>query len=190
MDVTARQRSDSSALNAVYGLASSANLRAGYSYTLARPQFRELAPFAYFDFVRRRTVWATRSCSTPGYTTQIHGLSRSPGDDEVLAASVFGKQFINPIEQVVVSAAQGEISFANAPGATSVGVELEARSSLGRLMPGLAAFRVGGNLSLIRSEALLGQRRLLRPLSAVRCRGSRPTWPTSAWAGLRARAPS
>ncbi|WP_326522558.1 TonB-dependent receptor [Archangium lipolyticum] len=143
-------------LNVIYALNPQLNLRAGYSYTLARPTFRELAPVLYYDFVRNRSVSGDPSL----VQTRIHNLDARaewfPGENDVLAASVFYKRFQQPIERIIVSSFQQDVSFDNAPGATSYGVELEARTSLGRLTPTLAPLRVGANLTLTRSEIDLG----------------------------------
>jgi outer membrane receptor protein involved in Fe transport len=140
------------ALNAVYALSPTVNLRTGYSYTLARPTFRELAPILYYDFVRRRSV----SGQPDLVQTRIHNLDARaewfPGDNEVLAASVFYKRFRNPIERIIVSAGQRDVSFENSLGATSYGVELEARTTLGHLTPALTNLRTGVNLTLTQSE--------------------------------------
>ena len=37
-------------MNLVYALTSKSNLRASYSQTVSRPEFRELAAFSFFDF--------------------------------------------------------------------------------------------------------------------------------------------
>jgi outer membrane receptor for ferrienterochelin and colicin len=124
---------------------------------LSRPQFRELAPFLYYDSVRRRTISGNPNLED----TRIHNadvrLEWFSDESEVLAVSSFYKHFTRPIEQVVVSSAEGgDLSFANAPQASSVGAELEARVSLARLHRALAPFRAGGNVSLIRSSVQLG----------------------------------
>jgi len=142
--------------NAIYALTSTVNLRAGYSYTLARPTFRELAPFAFYDFIRRRNV-----SGNPGLEqTRIHNVDTRMewfvGDNEVLAASAFYKRFENPIERVINSEGAGDLSFENAAGADTYGLELEGRASLARITEALRAFRVGANLTLIRSEIDLG----------------------------------
>lgn len=43
-------------LNAVYAITPSTNLRAAYAMTVARPNFREIAPALYYDYVRRRVI--------------------------------------------------------------------------------------------------------------------------------------
>ena len=142
--------------NAIYALSEKVNVRAGYSYTLARPTFRELAPFIFFDFVRRRNV----SGNPDLLETRIHNLDARVewfvGDNEVLAASAFYKRFQDPIERVIRNPDSGDLGFENAAGADSYGLELEARTSLARLSPALRPVRVGANLTLIQSQVDLG----------------------------------
>lgn len=56
------------AFNATYALGEHSSVRSGYSYTLVRPRFRELAPFLYFDYTRRRSI----SGNTELLNTHIH----------------------------------------------------------------------------------------------------------------------
>lgn len=139
--------------NAVYALTSSMNLRAAYGMTVARPNFREIAPALYYDYIRRRAIGGNADLEQ----TTVHNADLRwemfLGDSEVLAASVFAKHFLSPIERTVEEAGDGQnIGFANAKSANSYGVELEARISLARLAAPLAAFSLGGNLSLIGSR--------------------------------------
>ena len=144
-------------LNLVYAVTPSSNLRAAYGMTLARPNFREIAPTLYFDYVRRRAIGGNPNLEQ----TSIHNgdlrWETFLGDSEVLAASVFFKQFDKPIERIVEEAGDGQnVGFANGTSANTYGVELEARISLGRLTPALSELSVGGNLSLIRSNIEVG----------------------------------
>jgi outer membrane receptor protein involved in Fe transport len=175
-------------INAVYAVTPRMNLRAGYSFTLARPQFRELAPFLYYDFSRRRAV----SGNPELVDTRIHNADVRwelfPGEREVLAASVFYKRFIDPIEVVVVNSAQQDLSFANADGATAIGFELEGRLQLGRFSRALSDFRLGANLTLIRSSIELGQEASLQTNKERPLQGQSPYvinvdfgWARRAW---------
>lgn len=132
------------------------NVRAAYASTLARPSFRELSPFLFFDMVRRRNIAGNPELLQ---TTIHHGDLRAewfPSDTEVFALSGFGKLFINPIERVVVGQASNfDFGFRNADAAHLLGVELEARASLKRLTPALKDVRVGANGSLIWSRVQL-----------------------------------
>jgi outer membrane receptor protein involved in Fe transport len=132
------------------------NLRAAYASTVARPSFRELAPFIFFDMVRRRNVAGNPDLLL---TTIHHADLRAewfPTDTEVFSVSLFGKQFIRPIERVVIGQGSNfDFGFRNADGAQLAGVELEARTSLGRLTPALKDVRLGGNTSFIWSRVQL-----------------------------------
>ncbi len=145
-------------LNLVVNPKPNVNVRAAYAYTLARPTFRELAPFLFFDIVRRVNV----SGQSDLVQTRIHHgdlrVEWFATDEEVFAASLFAKQFENPIERVLVASnSNNAFSFRNSQGATVTGVELEARASLARITPSLRDFKVGANLSLIASQIQLGQ---------------------------------
>ncbi len=156
------------AVNAIYALRDDMNLRAGYSFTLARPQLRELAPFLFFDFVRRRAV----SGNVNLRDTRIHNVDGRweyfPAERSVLALSVFAKQFRDPIESVIVNVSQGDVSYANAAGATLRGVEVEARGSLSFVHPSLSAFHGTANLTLVDSAIELG------PEAAAQTNQTRP----------------
>jgi outer membrane receptor protein involved in Fe transport len=144
-------------LNIVYAVTPSMNVRAAYGMTVARPNFREIAPALYYDYVRRRAIGGNPDL----VETNIHNgdlrWEMFLGDSEVLAASVFAKHFENPIERTVEEAGDGQnVSFSNATSANSYGLELEARLSLGRFAEALDELSVGGNLSLIGSRIHVG----------------------------------
>jgi outer membrane receptor protein involved in Fe transport len=141
------------ALNAVYTLPDSMYLRAAYGMTVARPNFREIAPALYYDYIRRRAIGGNPDLQE----TKVHNgdlrFEKYLGDSEVLAASVFAKHFVDPIERTVEDAGDGQnVGFSNATSANSYGVEVEARVSLGRVADALDELSVGGNLSLIGSR--------------------------------------
>lgn len=168
------------------------NLRAAYAFTLARPTFRELGPFVFFDPVRRANVTGNPDL----VETRIHHADLRaewfPSDGEVLAVSGFAKQFVSPIERVIISAGStNDFGYRNADAATLLGVELEARVSLGRLAKLLSNFRVGANLSLIASRIDLGdvtiQTNAARPLQGqspyvanANLTWTKPEWGTEA----------
>ena len=138
-------------LNAVWELGPGANVRASYGRTLARPTFRELAPFASFSFVGGFTFIGNAALERTlidNYDLRWEHFG-SPG--ELYAASAFYKDFKNPIERVILTV-NGEVQFQNVEAARVSGVEFEARHSLGFLLPQLEHLHAGGNLSLVRSE--------------------------------------
>jgi outer membrane receptor protein involved in Fe transport len=82
-----------------------------------------------------------------------------PGLSEVLAAGVFTKRLIDPIEQRIVGSTPLILAPDNSEGGRSSGVELEARVGLGRIAAPLEPFSVNANASFIRSEVRLGASR-------------------------------
>ena len=162
------------ALNLVYGLTDKANLRAGYSFTVAPPQFREIAPFLYYDAIRRRSV----SGNPALVSSRIHNADLRwewfPTESEVFSVGGFYKHFVDPIEQVVVSSIQGDVGYRSADGADALGLELEGRASLGRVSPVLSPLRVGANLSLIASRVNLGSHQQISTSESRPLQGQSP----------------
>ncbi|WP_224245644.1 TonB-dependent receptor domain-containing protein [Hyalangium gracile] len=162
------------ALNLVYAVTDKANLRAGYSFTVARPQFREIAPFLYYDAIRRRSV----SGNPDLVSSRIHNADLRwewfPTENEVFSVGGFYKRFLDPIEQVVVSSIQGDVGYRNADRADALGLELEGRASLGRVSEALRSLRVGANLSLISSRVKLGSQQQISTSESRPLQGQSP----------------
>jgi len=115
------------ALNLVYDLGGNKNLRVGFSQTVNRPEFRELAPFEFTDIVGGRAVVGNPELERSLIRNVDVRWEWFPGATEVIAASLFFKDFDQPIERFVEPTAQLRTSFTNAKSARNVGFELEAR---------------------------------------------------------------
>ena len=137
--------------NVVYEMRSGVNLRASYGRTLARPTFRELAPFASFSFVGDFVFIGNAELKrtlVDNYDLRWEHFGQ-PG--EIYAISLFYKNFQNPIERVILTV-NGEVQFQNVEQARVAGIEFEARRSLSLINPILRQLHAGGNLSLVNSE--------------------------------------
>ena len=137
-------------VNLIYNLAKDMNLRGAFSQTLARPEFRELAPFRFDDY-------KLSTFGNPGlertrimnYDLRWEWYTR-PG--ELLSISGFYKNFTNPIEQFyLLGGSDIQVEPVNASGANTFGVELEARKGLDQIADFLANFSFGLNLTLVKS---------------------------------------
>jgi TonB-dependent receptor len=142
-------------INVVYELTDRMNLRAAATRTLARPTFRELAPFQSFDFVggdvQEGNPLLNRTLIT-NYDIRWEWFVR-PG--ELFAVSGFYKDFTDPIERVLRNVGEGRfVGFQNVEAATVYGAEFEARKRLDAITsnPILGRISLGGNFSLVRSE--------------------------------------
>ncbi len=145
-------------------------LRAAYGMTVARPLIRELASFAYYDFLRDRSV-----VGNPGLKrTLIQNMDLRWewffAEGQIIAASAFYKDFTNPIELAIVESIDGGAQFRNGESARSLGGEFEMRFNLGRFSQALRSFDFDGNIALVRSRIVLPANQ------ADKVRGERPMY--------------
>ena len=142
-------------LNITYRITERMNLRFAASRTITRPDFRELAPFEFTDFVGGRTILGNPDLER----TQIDNFDFRwevfPRIGGILAVSAFYKRFQKPIEQIVQPQAEIRITYENAEGAHNYGLELEARQNLGVLSEDLSNFSINTNAALISSRVVL-----------------------------------
>ncbi|MBC7827036.1 MAG: TonB-dependent receptor [Chitinophagaceae bacterium] len=138
------------------------NIRIAASRTVARPEFREIAPFTFFDFEQLAST-----AGSPGLkrSSILNGDIRYewyPKAGELLSLGVFYKDFTDPIELRLNSASvatRRQYQFQNAENAQLFGVEAEFRKSLSFLSANTAwleKFYFNGNVSVIISEVTLG----------------------------------
>jgi outer membrane receptor protein involved in Fe transport len=141
-------------INLVYSVNENANVRLAYGQTVNRPELRELAPFAYFDFNTQTSIRGNENLRRSLIRNYDLRFEVFPKAGELLSASVFYKSFTDAIEQVVVtgSALGSERTFMNADAARNYGVELEARIGLGFVATPLEPFSVRGNYTRIKSS--------------------------------------
>ncbi len=147
------------AANLTYALSPRAMLRAGGSISLNRPEFRELAPFTYFDFNNLFEISGNPDLKTPTIYNADLRYEFYPNPTEVLSVGVFGKYFQNPIENYFeVTNIGNAITFGNADNATSYGIEAEIRKSLLDLSGSrfIQNMTLVVNAALIRSDVKLG----------------------------------
>lgn len=119
--------------NLTYSLTEKANLRASYSSTVSIPEFRELAPFTFYDFNTSSTLVGNPNL----VLTKINNVDLRyewyPSAGQLVSASVFYKKFKNPIEQNIIPGTFGNNrgrSYQNAESADTYGVEVEFRKNL------------------------------------------------------------
>jgi hypothetical protein len=119
-------------LNLSYNL-DKVKYRFSLSKTLARPEFREVANFAYYDFVRNAQLLGNPNLEK----SDIYNLDLKwelyPKVGESISVSLFGKNFIKPIEQIVADGSVPSnllLTYANPESAVLYGVEIEIRKKI------------------------------------------------------------
>jgi outer membrane receptor protein involved in Fe transport len=117
--------------NAAFYLDSAADktlVRFGYGRTVNRPEFRELAPFVYYDFMYDVNIVGNENLKSATINNFDLRFETYPTSGETFSVGLFYKNFTNPIENYVqpVGLSQ-QFTLKNAAKATNYGLELELR---------------------------------------------------------------
>ena len=121
-------------LNVAYNLSDRSLVRAAYSRTVNRPEFRELAPFLYYQFEYEAGIFGNQNLKTAFIDNIDLRYEIFPNPGELLSVGVFYKTIQNPIEQYLqLTTESPQFFYGNAVKATDIGIELEFRKSLASL---------------------------------------------------------
>lgn len=138
-------------VNLTYNFSEKSLVRAAYGMTINRPEFREIAPFYYVDFELNAGIYGEPEIRQ----AYIHNFDIRyelyPENGEMFSIGIFYKDFLNPIEQVILGNSPTQYSFRNVKSAYSAGIEAELRKSLA-FIPGMEDFNLVLNGSLIKSR--------------------------------------
>lgn len=146
--------------NLVYSLTNKMNIRLGYSKTLNRPEFRELAPFLFRDYTIKYSIFGDTSLRRASVENFDLRYEFYPGKAQLISLSGFYKKFTDPIELISVTNQDKTLSYRNTPSSEILGAELEFRTSLGSLMDlptssFWSKLTLYGNITLIQSKVNL-----------------------------------
>ena len=132
------------------------NLRLGVTRTLARPEYRELAPVTFRDVLGGVSVTGNDQLQRSLIDNFDVRYEIFPNAGEVFSIGAFVKRFDRPVERIE-SATSGayQALYQNAVSARDVGVELEARKSLGFLGSWARSFTGFSNITLMSSSVTL-----------------------------------
>jgi outer membrane receptor protein involved in Fe transport len=127
-------------------------LRAGYSETISRPDFRELSPAPFIDPVTGFIIVGNPELSVGYINNYDLRWEWYFSGDESVSVGLFYKEFTTPIEAVIELGAANQRTFINAQNAYTQGIELDAFRWLDFINRDLANWFVAANLTLIDSE--------------------------------------
>jgi hypothetical protein len=139
------------ALSFIRSFGENMNLRVAYGRTIARPTFKEIAGVTIDDFVNNLQFSGNPDLVLTEANNYDIRWEWFPEPGEVLAASLFYKDLINPIELEQVTA-NNEIQPKNRDAAQVYGIELEVRKNLKPIWEALSPFEVGVNYTYVQSE--------------------------------------
>lgn len=146
-------------INFTYKISEKQNLRFAFSSTLNRPEFRELAPFTYFDFNLQADIRGNTSLKTAKIQNVDAKWEFYPSQNELISVTGFYKYFKNPIETFLLPTGNGlAYTFINANSSENYGAEIEIRKGFqNATSPFLQNLTLVGNASIIKSSVKLGQ---------------------------------
>lgn len=160
--------------NATYSINPTNIVRLSASKTVSRPEFREIAPFQFFDY---ESTFGIRG-NTELKMTDIYNYDARyeiyPAPGESITLGAFYKRFVNPIEFRLGTESvttRRNYFFQNAKDANTYGVEAEVRKNLGFLGGGdnmLSNFSLYANFTYIFSEVRFNDEFLGKLVSADR----------------------
>jgi hypothetical protein len=146
-------------LNAAYNLTDRSLVRIAYSRSINRPEFRELAPFLFYQFELDANIIGSPELKSAFINNIDLRWEMYPNPGELVSVGAFYKSFKDPIElynQIVGESPQ--FFYNNSPEAVSYGLELEVRKSLASLGVSklLRNTSINLNAALIKSEVDVG----------------------------------
>jgi outer membrane receptor for ferrienterochelin and colicin len=145
------------AASLILDLTAAQKLRVSASQTLARPEYREIAPICY-----RAGLGEEQRCGNPDLRrTLIRNYDVRwelyPSHGEVLSVALFAKQFRDPIEpRYQGRSGTNSLWFQNAESAVNYGIELEAMRRLDFIAPSLQSLFAFTNVTVMKSEVQTG----------------------------------
>ena len=149
-------------INASRALSEKAQVRVAWSTTVNRPEFRELAPFAFYDFSFNNVLRGNDSLQVATIQNVDARYEFYPSASELISFGLFYKHFSNPIEMFFLPGAGSggtrNFTYGNAQEARSMGAEVELRRSLNTVFTEgyLSHLGVTFNAAYILTEVRLG----------------------------------
>ncbi|MFZ4543824.1 MAG: TonB-dependent receptor domain-containing protein [Saprospiraceae bacterium] len=142
-------------INLCYYLSERSNLRADYFASLNRPEFRELAPFAFYVFDKNVEIKGNTDLKIASLNNFDLRYEFFPSGGELLSVGLFYKTIANPIEYGIdVTQVFTTFTLRNEKSARVYGVEMELKKKLNFINPAKIwnDLSVFSNFSLIRSQ--------------------------------------
>lgn len=140
-------------VNLTYSFNSKMNLRAAYTKTMIRPDFRETSTFTFPDPLLEAGIKGGNLSSTKIQNVDLR-YEFYPNPDEIFSVSGFYKYIDRPVELINENPGTNTVilEYKNQHSAKNMGLEIEWRKSLGFINPALQNFNLFGNAAWIWSE--------------------------------------
>ena len=146
-------------INLIYSPIEKMKVRASYSRTLSRPEFREIAPFNFYNFILDNIISGNTNLKRALIDNWDLRWEFTPQTGQLISVSGFWKNFQNPIELINRTGTSGspELYYSNVSGVKNIGMEFELRIKLSSIIK-VGVFdniSLYSNLSIINSKVNL-----------------------------------
>ncbi|HBG70088.1 MAG: hypothetical protein A2W93_10140 [Bacteroidetes bacterium GWF2_43_63] len=151
------------ALNLSCSLTEKSLLRFAYGQTVNRPEYREIAPMAFYDYEMKAVVSGNDSLTFATIHNYDFRYEFYPNSNSMFSLGAFHKQFVNAIEYQIIPTGSGlQYTFQNTPKASVSGIEAEMRLSAASTNASklLKNFTVIFNAAYMKSRILFSEKSL------------------------------
>jgi hypothetical protein len=139
-------------INATYSLTEKTNLRASYFSSVNRPEFRELAPFAFYVFDKNAEIRGNSGLKVAHLDNYDVRYEFFPSGGQLMSIGGFYKSIKNPIESSIdINQPFTTFTFGNQQSAKIYGVEMEIKKNLDFI----GASKIWSNLSIFSNLSLI-----------------------------------
>lgn len=151
-------------VNFAYELTSKTNIRLAYFKSVARPEFRELAPFIFYDFNLNFEVGGTPTLQRTSINNYDFRIEHFLGEGQLVSFSLFYKTFTNAIEPsfLILGGGSYRMGYTSTTNAANRGFEIELRKDFREADKWFGTkfmknFMFNANYALIKSEVDLSK---------------------------------
>lgn len=139
-----------------YNLSNKSLIRLSYGKTVNHPEYREIAPYAFYDFEQSATVYGNKSLKD-SYIHNIDGrFEFYPTLSEMITLGMFWKRFSNPIEMNLFPASNGwDFVATNSVKATNYGLEVELRKTFNQMAASNSLRKILRNSTIVLNGTMI-----------------------------------
>ena len=142
-------------INTTFNLSKKVLFRLASGKTVNRPEFREVSPFAFYNFEENATTYGNPKVVNCYINNTDARFEWYPTSDEIISIGAFYKDFTNPIESKILYTGSGwNYTFHNAEKAQSYGLEFDARKRLHEFEKS-GSLKFLSNLTLVVNASLI-----------------------------------
>jgi len=144
-------------VNSTYNFNEKNLLRLAYGRSVNRPEFREIAPFVYYDFEQVANIYGNTELQNAYVNNFDLRYEWYPSSGETVTLGGFFKQFSNTIEaQMRQFGSDISYEYVNTASARSIGAELDVRKSFQSLQEKDNALRYLKDIVLVLNASIIG----------------------------------